>query len=285
MAHRQFTDIDFSSVTAGKKVQNKSGKGATVKLSGSSGSPISGKTPFLLCRFGINTEEVAARDGLEGYSKRSLRPSLDGYSENEQLGQFVNSIKQMDNTIIDIAIKNPQWFDEDEIDKKLARKLYVPMFKEKEKKDDKNVKYYSFKGKLTSKTKAYNTEKPPQMVDIDDYLKPYSEVKCLIEITGLWFVGDKFGPSVIIHQVQIIQSEGRQETCAFETDADDNEANERTKIVQDREREREEKVEEEIERLQLSDEELSSDMEESESEEEREPTPPPTKKKGKKSSR
>ena len=110
MAHRQFTEIDFSSVTAGKKIQNKSGKGHTVKLSGSSGSTISGKTPFLLCRFGINTEEVAARDGLEGYSKRSLRPSLDGYSENEQLGQFVNSVKQMDNTIIDIAIKNPQWF-------------------------------------------------------------------------------------------------------------------------------------------------------------------------------
>jgi hypothetical protein len=164
------------------------------------------QTPSLACPFGVNIFDKA------GPPKYSVSLSMRGYQDNEETGAKANpkvkalftALSALDNFMIDEAMKNVKsWFPTlKNPSREVISAFYTPSVKFSNSKDGKQ---YPPDVKVALKKKRDSDEfdcafydaqvKQIKGVPLEDMIVKRSDITALIQCTGVWFAGGKFGCS------------------------------------------------------------------------------------------
>ena len=194
MSHsiQQTTEFTPSSVVFSKIRKNKN-NGRTVYLNGANNSKIQLETPKMRAPFGLST----FTDEASKKTSYSLPLSFDS---DPQVEDFMNKMKALDDIIIKMVADNSvEW---------LGKKYAIPVIKEA------LYKPIVSPGKgeypATMKLKVLNDAKTGDFVpEAYNYQRENVEMtsiekgqrlKCIIEISQIWFIDNKFGVSVRLQQ-------------------------------------------------------------------------------------
>ena len=140
-----------------------------------------------------------------GPVKYSVELSLRGYDEaGSKMAQFYDAISRLDEYLIDQGVKNSkQWFKAD-LSRDVIKAFYTPMIRIPLDKDG-NRKPYPPTIKLALKQKrdsqdfdvtCYDEKKQAYRgIPLEELLVKGAAVTCLIQCTGVWFAGSKYGLS------------------------------------------------------------------------------------------
>ena len=131
-------------------------------------------------------------------------------SDAEKLKKLHKMLKEMDELVIDEAIKNSlSWLKMKKVTHETVKALYSPIIivsKDKETQEP-NGKYPdTFKGKLpyydgNFTTEVYNEKR--ELVDVKSTLVKGAKGKSLLECTGIWFAGGRFGLGWKVVQMKV----------------------------------------------------------------------------------
>jgi hypothetical protein len=153
------------------------------------------QTPSLSLPFGMSVYDKA------GPIKYSVEMSLRGYDEaGSKIKEFYDAIHSLDEYMISEGIKNSKaWFKSD-LTPEVVRAFYTPIIKRSSDKDGKayppNVKVTLRKNGEAFDIKMYDTNKEEYHgVPIEDLLVRGAVMRCVMQCTGIWFAGGKFGLS------------------------------------------------------------------------------------------
>jgi len=156
------------------------------------------QTPSLPSPFGLNIYDKA------GPPKYSLDLALRGYQENPKVKSFFKALSDLDNWMLDQAVKNSKlWFKSD-MSKEVLKHMYTPCVKFGKDKDGNQTPYppnvkLNFKKARGSDDFdcAFHDEhsKPIKGVPLEEMLVKKVEVTALMQCTGAWFAAGKFGLS------------------------------------------------------------------------------------------
>jgi hypothetical protein len=209
----QPSSFTVSKVSVGQlKVLDSGGKMAYVNYGDSRNLVM--QTPSLPSPFGLNVFDKA------GPPKFSFDLALRGYQENPKVRAFYEALVGLDEYMIELGVKNSKlWFKSDmkrEVieafyspivkfgrDKEGNRTPYPPNVKLQLKKNrDGNfeTEFYDENAKTNPNAKALvlDDENP-----IESFLVKKVEVTALMQCTGVWFAGGKFGLSWKAVQVRL----------------------------------------------------------------------------------
>ena len=138
-----------------------------------------------------------------GPVKYSVDVSLKGYdSENVKVQQIYNAFNTLDEHMIDLGVKfSKQWFKSD-LTREIIKAFYTPTVRFS-KDTEGNVKPYPPTLKIQLKqrdgkfeTAVYDEKKRPLTdIPLEDILVKGATISSLIQCTGVWFAGSKFGLS------------------------------------------------------------------------------------------
>ncbi len=179
------------------------------------------QTPSLACPFGVNIFDKA------GPPKYSVSLSMRGYQDNEETGAKANpkvkalftALSALDEFMIDQAVKNAKaWFPSlKNPSREIIAAFYTPSVKFGNSKDGKT---YPPDVKVALKKKRdsddfdcafYDADnKQIKGIPLEDIVSKRSEITALIQCTGVWFAGGKFGCSWKAVQMRMdkVQSQG-----------------------------------------------------------------------------
>lgn len=205
------SEISFDGLSiSAPKILSNGGKMCYVSLANR--KPFIFKTPTFSIPYGLSNWENA---------KFHIDVSLQDVAE---ITEFKNKIEELENLIIDDACNNSiNWFS-----KKQSREVIFALFSSSIRySKDANSKYPpTMKFKLPFagnkfKSDAYNNKK--EQIDINETtLSKGSKVTCIIQCSGIWIAGNKFGPSFNIVQVKVDSRVNNTVTgYAFIEDSDD----------------------------------------------------------------
>ncbi len=164
------------------------------------------QTPSLACPFGLNIYDKA------GPPKYSVSLSMRGYEDNKETGvkanpkvkALFNALSSLDEFMIDEAVKNAKaWFPSlKNISREVISAFYTPSVKFSNSKDGKQ---YPPDVKVSLKKKRdsddfdcafYDSDvKQIKGIPVEDIIVKRSDITALIQCTGVWFAGGKFGCS------------------------------------------------------------------------------------------
>ena len=242
-AHELITkakDFKSSDITYGApKVNKKGGKSVSLLLNGQR----------LVLQFPLMfTWGVNAWDSDDGsYKKYDLNLTWSSKSDDTSEGRFFKAMEDLQSKILEDAVNNrKQWFGKSKLSKEVAEALMYPILKYKKDKTtgepdmDSNP---SMKLKLvkvwgtddTFKLELYDMNKKalylgesedPEWENTahpEDLIPKRSHMKGLMECTGLWFAGGKFGIGWKLVQAQVRAPVTIKGFCLLE-DSDDDEA-------------------------------------------------------------
>lgn len=147
---------------------------------------------------------------------------------DEEIATFYNAIHKFDEAVLEKAVTQAMsWFKKTKINPETLRELYTPMIKiplDKETMEPTDKYPPTFKIKVpadATKCPVYD-EKCNEMQDIgklDQVIVKGTMVRVIIQCTGIWFAGGKFGCSWKALQIQIKQQpEGMLKGFAFTED-------------------------------------------------------------------
>jgi hypothetical protein len=157
--------------------------------------------------FGLN---IADKFGPPQYS---LDISFRGADQKPEIKQFMESMKALDEYLLNEAAKNSRAWFRQEMNKDILRFQQTPTVKYSKDKEGAILDYPpNMKLKLRKQddefvTKFYDLKGTPYKgVPVQDLLLKGVQVTCIIECTGVWFAGGKFGltwnaKQVAIHKV------------------------------------------------------------------------------------
>jgi len=138
-----------------------------------------------------------------GPVKYSVDLSLKGYEgDNVKVQQIYNAFSTLDEYMIDMGVKfSKQWFKSD-LSRDIVKAFYTPSVRFS-KDGEGNVKPYppTLKVQLKQREGKFETavydEKKRPLIDIplEDILVKGATISSLIQCTGVWFAGSKFGLS------------------------------------------------------------------------------------------
>lgn len=162
------------------------------------------QTPSLPSPFGLNVFDKA------GPPKYSLDLAMRGYQENPKVKSFFKALSDLDEYMIDQGVKNSkQWFKAD-MKREVVAAFYTPCVKFGRDKEGNQTPYPpNFKVQLKrsrdgegfecqfydAKSKGDPHAQPLKGVPIEEMLVKKVEVTALVQCTGIWFAGGKFGVS------------------------------------------------------------------------------------------
>ncbi len=140
----------------------------------------------------------------QGPVKYSMDLSFDGYDSNEKMKQFFDAMTALDNYMLDQAVVNTQkWFKKN-LTREVLENLYTPCVKYAKDKDG-NQKPYPPTLKVQLRQKRDTSDFEVQVYDdaknsianpvMQELIVKGAQMKCLIQCTGVWFAGGKFGLS------------------------------------------------------------------------------------------
>jgi len=162
------------------------------------------QTPSLPSPFGLNVFDKA------GPPKYSIDLAMRGYQENPKVKAFFKALTDLDEYMIDQGVKNSkQWF-KSEMKREVVAAFYTPCVKFGRDKEGNQTPYPpNFKVQLKrardgdgfecqfydAKSKGDPHAQPLKGVPIEEMLVKKVEVTALVQCTGVWFAGGKFGVS------------------------------------------------------------------------------------------
>ena len=170
------------------------------------------QTPQLQSPFGLNVFDKA------GPPKYSLDLALRGYQDNAKVKSFYDALSALDQYMIDQGVKNSKtWFKAD-MKREVVEAFYTPCVKFGRDKEGNqtsyppNVKLQLRRARNSDefetqfydeKSKTDPHAKPIKGVPVEEMLVKKVEVTALMQCTGVWFAGGKFGLSWKAVQVRL----------------------------------------------------------------------------------
>jgi len=170
------------------------------------------QTPSLQSPFGMNVFDKA------GPPKYSLDLALRGYQENPKVKSFHDALSALDEYMIEQGVKNSKlWFKAD-MKREVVQAFYAPCVKVVRDKEGNQTSYPpNVKLQLRrtrdggdfetqfydAKSKSDPHATPIKGVPVEEMLVKKVEVTALMQCTGVWFAGGKFGLSWKAVQVRL----------------------------------------------------------------------------------
>lgn len=131
-------------------------------------------------------------------------------SNAKKLNEFHKMLQALENRIIEEGVsKSGSWLQQKGAEKAVVKALFNSSIKVSKDKETgmPNGKYPdTIRGKIMFWDGAFSTEvysKERELVDLRENLVKGAQVTCLLESSGMWFIGGKFGMSWRIKQVQV----------------------------------------------------------------------------------
>lgn len=165
------------------------------------------QTPSCVLPYGMSVFDKA------GPVKYSIELSLRGYEEaNSKMAQFYNALRQLDDYMIEQGVKNSKtWFKSD-LNKEVVKAFYTPVVRVALDKDG-NPKPYPPTIKISLKQRRDTGKFETAMYDenkieytgipMEELLVKGAQVTALIQCTGIWFAGGKYGLSWKATQIRV----------------------------------------------------------------------------------
>jgi hypothetical protein len=182
------------------------------------------QTPSCRLPYGMSVFDKA------GPVKYSADLSLQGYDEaGSKMAQFHDALTRLDEYMIDQGVKNSkQWFKAD-LSRDVIKAFYSPTIRIPLDKDG-NRKPYPPTIKTSLKQKRDSQEFDIQCYDekkqlyrgipMEELLVKGAQMTCLMQCTGVWFAGSKFGLSWKLSQALITSLPQNSRSFTFVEDGD-----------------------------------------------------------------
>ena len=186
------SNISFSQV----KILDNGGKQAYLNYGGRS---LTMQTASMAVPYGMSIFDK------QGPVKYSVDLSFRGYEDkSSKVAAFYNAMSQLDDFMIDQGVKNSQAWFKNKLTREVVEAFYTPVVRVS-KDANGNPKPYppSFKvalkkrnGSDTFDIQTYDDQKRPyEGVPLEDLLVKGAQVTVLVQCTGVWFAGSKYGLS------------------------------------------------------------------------------------------
>jgi len=162
------------------------------------------QTPSLPSPFGLNLFQ----DKSGGAAKYSINLAMRGYLENPKVKAFYAALTQLDEFMVDEAVKNSKTWFKGDMSREVVKAFYTPCVKFGRDKEG-NLRPYPPDIKITLRKQRNSEEfecnfydaksaqdphaKPLRGIPIEEMLPRRVELTGLIECSGVWFAGGKFG--------------------------------------------------------------------------------------------
>lgn len=224
-------NIDVSKVSFNENVRTLDNGGKTVYI-GYEGRPLVFQIPEMTVPFGSSCWNAGGNGSDPTKDKHSVDLSFKGMESRSTLRAFHAFLTAFDDAILDSALENSSaWFKKKYTSKDVVGALYTPLLKRSKSKEtgEYDDKYPpTFKINLPFKDgkydlNIYNTEKQPITLSSID---KGSKVTAILQCSGLWIAGGKFGCSWKVIQLRVASPESIQ-GFAFQDDGDDNDVHQR----------------------------------------------------------
>lgn len=205
--------------------------GAKIVYMNTNASKISLYTPKMYLPFGLGKYTEPGKP-----PKFSLNASFGNMSENEKTKELYDKIKELDEKVIQKAQEcSLLWFKKKTMSENVARELYSSTIKFSKDKDtgEVNTKYPPT---MNIKVPYYNDgfecdifdDKRNEIVEsIEETIQKGQEIQAIVECSGIWFAGGKYGISWKLKQLKLYKRPDKL-TCAFRDDDSDTEDGEET---------------------------------------------------------
>ena len=210
----QMNNFDITRISTSEVITNKKGMKTVYMKYSDTNKKIILQTPFQLAPFGLS--EFVTDLG----PKYSVDVSFSEKDTNEKVMGFYNILQSIDKLLVTKGVENSKkWFGK-QMNEDMIYEFYRPLVKEGKEKKNSTERYaetVKFKVRMLNGNKnveCYNTEK--DKIEIDE-LSPGSKVRCIVEISPIWFVNKTFGVSLNLLQIEIEKPE-RIQGFAFEDD-------------------------------------------------------------------
>jgi hypothetical protein len=171
-----------------------------------------------------------------GPPKYSVDLAMRGYQENPKVKAFFNALSALDAHMIDLGVKNSRQFFGKEMKREIVEAFYSPTVKFgrdkegnpspyppninvklKKRGDDFECKFFDMKSREDPRA-------PPLTgIPLEELLVKRCEVTALVQCTGVWFAGGKFGLSWKAIQMRLDKVPESIRGYAFQDDDDDGE--------------------------------------------------------------
>ena len=214
-----YKNFDASALTCGELTKNKAGGNQVSLIYNDNRQRIILQTPKLAAPFGMS-EYVP--DNNIGPIKYSLDASFKGVDSDKRLAAFYETVRQIDDRMIDLAVENSlTWFGK-KMSKEVVEELYRPLIKPS-KQPDKYAPTIKFKirNNPNQSIEVFNTNR--DRFDIREF-QSGSTVKCIVDFAPVWFVNKQFGLTMTLIQLKVVSLPvGKLQGFAFQDDSDNEE--------------------------------------------------------------
>lgn len=155
--------------------------------------------------FGLNTFEG------NGTPEYSIDISFKNEDTRKEIRDFKNAMTALDNFVVSEGIRNSKtWFKADHKED-VVRAFYSPCIRYGKDKDGNNLDYpptmklkmKKVNGEIETKFFNLTGELYDNNIPLPDLLPKGGSITCLIQCTGVWFAGGKFGLSWRLKQIVI----------------------------------------------------------------------------------
>ena len=195
--------FDINSLVFSQPTKNKQGSN-TVYLNYNGKKKVVLQTPKMNAPFGLS--EYPTETG----PKFSLDASFLTMDEDTKVVELHSLLKSLDDKLVKIACDNSyKWFGKS-MKEEVVREFYRPLVKEGKHKKDSDERYPdTVKFKIRTLNGDVNLEvydKDRNKTTIDE-LVPGSKVRCIFELSPVWFVNKNFGITLNLIQLEVSKPE------------------------------------------------------------------------------
>ena len=209
------------------------------------------QTPSLPSPFGLN---VFDKNGPPKYSLDLALRGYNGATPNPKVKVFYDALSSLDEFMIDQGVKNSKlWFKAD-MKREVVQAFYTPTVKFGRDKEGNQTPYppnvklqlrrtrdgAGFEAEFyDEKSKTNPNAKPIKDVPVEEMLVKKVEVTALMQCTGVWFAGGKYGLSWKAVQVRLDSVPAGLSRNAFLVDEEEFSARPRGQLVEEDEEDEE----------------------------------------------
>ena len=181
------------------------------------------QTPAMRCPFGVSS---FAGDGEGKNDSKSLDMSFanDYQDPSSTSAIFLAKLREIDDWMLDVAVANStQWFGKS-ITREVLAEFYRPLCSHR------NPEYPPMT-RVKVPTYALKSGQPAFTVFSEqrekvelDAISRGSVVRCIVEVSSVWFLNKTFGVSLKLVQAAIVSSPSRMDEYAFAADGEEEDA-------------------------------------------------------------